>query len=246
MNKIPRDYLVIALDSLGELNQIQHFIGQTQKYCGTYKIGLELFTRFGPSVFDTIRKAKRNIFLDLKYHDIPNTVANAVMAASEHGVRFCTIHTHGGMAMMSAAVAACQSAHEKGLIPPKLIGVTVLTSIDEKCLHNELKVKHSVTNHVLHLASLAISAGMDGIVCSAADLPYLKKRLPKIPDGFEIVTPGIRRKGSAVHDQKRTTTPCEAISRGATLLVVGREVTSAKDPEIAVRKILSDLPLNGI
>lgn len=241
VKKNPQDFIAIALDSLQELKQIERIIKQTSCYCGTFKIGLELFTRFGPSVLDTIKKAKKQIFLDLKYHDIPNTVARAVLSASKLGVQFCTIHTQGGTAMMAAAVEAGRSAREMGLLPPKLIGVTVLTSIDERCLHEELKVKQSIANYVLHLANLAIAVGMDGIVCSAADLPYLKKHLCEVPDGFEIVTPGIRRKESETHDQKRTATPAEALSLGATLLVIGREVTSAKDPTIAVQKILYDL-----
>jgi orotidine-5'-phosphate decarboxylase len=189
-----------------------------------------------------VKKAQKNIFLDLKYHDIPNTVAQSVLAASELGVQFCTVHTQGGTAMMAAAAAARRSAFDKGLTPPKLIGVTLLTSIDEQSLHNELKTNLPVSDYVQHLAGLAISSGLDGIVCSAADLPGIKKRLPQLPDMFEIITPGIRRQGSATQDQKRTATPAEAISFGATLLVIGREVTSANDPEAAIKSIFSDLP----
>jgi orotidine-5'-phosphate decarboxylase len=241
MKKTARDCLAIALDSLQDINQIQRIIDQTSNYCGTFKIGLELFTRFGPSILDTIRKAKRNIFLDLKFHDIPNTVAQAVLSASQIGVQFCTVHTQGGTAMMAAAAAARRLAIEKGLSAPKLIGVTLLTSINEQCLHDELMANLTVADYVVHLAGLALSSGMDGIVCSAADLPYIKKRLFPVPELFEIITPGIRCQGSATHDQKRTATPKEAISFGATLLVIGREVTSAKDPEIAIKAILSDI-----
>jgi orotidine-5'-phosphate decarboxylase len=241
MKKPLRDYLALALDGLQEINQLERIIDQTSKFCGTYKIGLELFTRFGPCLIDIIRKSKRNIFLDLKYHDIPNTVAKAVQSASRLGVQYCTIHTQGGAAMMAAAVSAARSALEKGLLPPKLIGVTLLTSIDEQCLHQELNVDLPLADYILHLVGLAIASGMNGIVCSAADLPFIKRQLPVVPLGFEIVTPGIRRKGSGAHDQKRTATPDEAISFGATLLVIGREVTLASDPAIAAQAIIDDL-----
>jgi orotidine-5'-phosphate decarboxylase len=241
MKKHPRDYLAIALDSLQDISQIKRIICQTSSHCGTYKVGLELFTRFGPSVIDAVKKANNDIFLDLKYHDIPNTVAQAVFAASQLGVQFCTLHTQGGTAMMAAAAAAKRSAIDKGFVPPKLIGVTLLTSIDEICLRNELKASLPLVDYVHHLAGLALSSGMDGIVCSAADLPSIKKRLPPLPETFEIITPGIRRQGSAAQDQKRTATPAEAISLGATLLVIGREVTAAKDPEAAIKAVLSEI-----
>jgi len=241
MKKNPQDYLALALDGLQELDHLQKMIDQTRDYCGTYKIGLELYTRFGPSILDMVRKSKRNIFLDLKYHDIPNTVSKAVLSASQLGVQFCTIHTQGGTAMMSAAAAAGRCALEKGLIPPKLIGVTLLTSIDEHCLHSELGVNRPIGDHVLHLAGLAVFSGMGGIVCSAADLPYVKEHLKDVPKDFDIITPGIRRQGSETHDQKRTATPAGALSLGATLLVIGREATSAKDPAGAMQAILSDI-----
>ncbi len=241
MNKNPRDYFALALDSLQEIGQIQSMVERTSEFCGTYKIGLELFTRFGPCVLETIRNADRNIFLDLKFHDIPNTVAKAVMSASQLGAHLCTIHTQGGKAMMSAAVEAGRSARGTGLIAPKLIGVTVLTSIDEQCLRHELRIDRPIADHVLHLSELAISSGMDGIVCSAADLPFVKGHLAGVGENFEIITPGIRRRGSDAHDQKRTATPAQALALGATLLVVGREVTAAQDPAKAFREILLEL-----
>jgi orotidine-5'-phosphate decarboxylase len=234
--KNPSDYIVIALDNLEELGHIKKLINQTKPFCTTYKVGLELFTRFGPLILDCIRGAERKIFLDLKFHDIPNTVARAVTSASLLGVQYCTIHTQGGRAMMGAAVAAAKASYDNGVLPPKLIGVTVLTSIDAQCLRDELNVGLSLEQQVQSLAGLAVAAGMDGIVCSAADLPKVKGTLP---DTLEIITPGIRCSGSAVHDQKRVATPAEAIANGATLLVVGREVTLAADPVTSVQVILS-------
>jgi orotidine-5'-phosphate decarboxylase len=236
--KSPSDYFAIALDNLDDPGRIQKLINQTKLFCSTYKIGLELFTRFGPPILDCIRDAERRIFLDLKFHDIPNTVAKAVISASRLGVEYCTIHAQGGMAMMSAAVAAARASREKGVIPPKLIGVTVLTSIDAHCLRDELNVGLSVEQHVQSLAGLAVAAGMDGIVCSAADLPKVKK---SFPENFEIITPGIRFAGSADDDQKRVATPAQAILNGATLLVIGREVTQAIDPAFAAKAIASDI-----
>lgn len=241
MKKILRDYLALALDGLQEMHQIQSMVEQTREFCGTYKIGLELFTRFGPAVLEAIKKADRNIFLDLKFHDIPNTVAKAVHSASHHGVHLCTIHTQGGKAMMSAAVEAGRCSREIGLAPPRLIGVTVLTSIDEQSLRLELNVDRPVADHVLHLSEMALASGMDGIVCSAADLPYVKARLRGVPENFEIITPGIRSLGSAKHDQKRTATPAEALALGATILVIGREATSAKNPAQVLQTILYEL-----
>jgi orotidine-5'-phosphate decarboxylase len=140
--------------------------------------------------------------------------------------------------MMMAAAQAAQASREKGLEPPLLIAVTVLTSIDASSLRNELNVGVSLEQQVASLANLAVISGMNGIVCSAADLPFIKKSLPK---SFVVVTPGIRRKGSDSHDQKRTATPLEAISGGATLLVLGREVTSSSNPESVLKEITDDI-----
>jgi orotidine-5'-phosphate decarboxylase len=241
MKKNPIDYLALALDNLDDENRISWLIEQTKIYCGVYKIGLELFTRFGPSIVVNVQKAQRKIFLDLKFHDIPNTVAQAVYSASRLGVHYCTLHSQGGFAMMSAAAAAAGRARESGLTPPKLIGVTVLTSIDARCLREDLNVELPLADHIVHLAQRAIAAGLDGIVCSAADVSHFKQKVSVTPENFEIVTPGIRRRGSAVNDQKRTATPAEAIDFGATLLVIGREVTMAADPQGALKEILSDI-----
>jgi orotidine-5'-phosphate decarboxylase len=236
--KNPSDYLAVALDNLEELGQIKNLIHQTKPFCSTYKVGLELFTRYGPLILDCVRNADRAVFLDLKFHDIPNTVANAVTAASRLGVQYCTVHAQGGKTMMSAAVDAARASRDKGIIPPKLIGVTVLTSIDAHCLRDELNVGLSMERQVQSLAGLAVAAGMDGIVCSAADLPKVKGALP---DFLEIITPGIRMSGIAFHDQKRVATPAEAIANGATLLVIGREVSLASDPAISIQEILDDI-----
>ena len=234
--KHPSDYIAIALDNLEDLGHLKNLINTTKPYCAVYKVGLELFTRYGPLALDCIRDAQRAVFLDLKFHDIPNTVADAVRSASRLGVQYCTIHTQGGKEMMRAAVAAAQDMRDKGIDPPKLIGVTVLTSIDAACLRNELNVSVSLERYAGDLAEMAVSAGMNGIVCSAADLPKIKENLPH---DFEIITPGIRSSGSAAYDQKRVATPAEAVANGATLLVIGREVTLATDPAFAAKAVVS-------
>jgi orotidine-5'-phosphate decarboxylase len=234
----PQDYIALALDNVQDTEQLQQLIHETKDYFGTYKIGLELFTKYGPSVLEFVRKENRCIFLDLKFHDIPNTVAQAVYSAALLNVNFCTLHTQGGTAMMHAASASALKARKDGLTVPKLIGVTVLTSIDNTSLNNDLNVQVPIGSHIRHLASLAITSGLNGIVCSAKDLITVKDI---IPDIFEIITPGIRSAGIVANDQKRIATPAEAIAHGSTLLVIGREVTLADNPQSAAKSIYDEV-----
>jgi orotidine-5'-phosphate decarboxylase len=238
MKKLPRDYLALALDNVSSLSAISALAKAVAPSIGVFKIGLEQFTHFGPAVVEAIRKADRKIFLDLKFHDIPNTVGNAVESACVLGVDFLTIHTLGGSAMMRAAKEAADRARQRTGHAPKIIGVTLLTSIDQECLTSELSVKLTPADYVRHLATLAVQAGLDGIVCSAADLPVVK---PLVPDALEIITPGIRPAGSAANDQKRNATPQDAVKNGATLLVLGRAVTEAQDPGKAAEEILAQV-----
>lgn len=238
MQKDYSSYLCLALDNLSSPEKVRSLVESTKKYFGTYKVGMELFTRFGPSILDPIFKENKKVFLDLKYHDIPQTVANAVMSASRLGVQYITLHTQGGSSMMKAATSSALKAAEEGFCPPKLIGVTLLTSIDSAILLNELNVSVALEQHIKILALRAIDALLDGIVCSAADLPHVK---PLLPDGFEIITPGIRLSEGPTHDQKRISTPSQAICNGSTLLVIGRAVTEASDPIDAAEKIISNI-----
>jgi orotidine-5'-phosphate decarboxylase len=230
--------LALALDNLQSPAQVRTVITQTKQYFGTYKVGLELYTRYGPSILDAVFESGRKIFLDLKFHDIPQTVANAVRSASRLGVQYLTVHTQGGTEMMKAAYMAARSACGDGLTPPKIIGVTLLTSIDASALLNELNVSIAIEQHIKILALRAVDALLDGIVCSAADLPHVK---PLLPDGFDIITPGIRLPENNIHDQKRITSPKEAVKNGASLLVIGRAVTEDKNPAAAAEKILNSL-----
>ncbi len=232
--KTPHNYLALALDNFSEISKLEELITKTSPFVGVYKLGLEQFTRFGPPVLDIIRKNQRKIFLDLKFHDIPNTVAKAVASACELKVDYLTIHTQGGIQMMKAAMEAARQYESR----PKIVGVTLLTSIDQEMLNNELGVPLKTDQFVLHLARKAVEAGLDGLVCSAADLETVK---PAIPEHFEVITPGIRPAGADVNDQKRVATPDWAIKNGATLLVVGRPITGAEDPGKAAEGIVNTI-----
>jgi orotidine-5'-phosphate decarboxylase len=235
MKKIS-EKIALALDNVSSIEEIEKLIEVTHPWVGVYKVGLELFTRFGPPVLETIRKRDRRIFLDLKFHDIPNTVAKAVSSACELGVHIMTIHTQGGVAMMQAAAEAASKA--KTDICPKIVGVTLLTSIGASALKEELAVEMDTTTYVRHLATLAVISGLNGIVCSAADLPGVKDIFPS---HFEVVTPGIRPAGVDAMDQQRIATPKDALANGATLLVVGRPITAAKDPAKAAEDICREI-----
>ncbi|HEX2956413.1 MAG TPA: orotidine-5'-phosphate decarboxylase [Chitinispirillaceae bacterium] len=231
-----REKLALALDNVSSREEIEKLIKITSQWVGVYKIGLEQFTRFGPPILELVRKQERKIFLDLKFHDIPNTVSKAVSSACELGVHYMTIHTQGGVAMMQAAAEAASKA--KSEICTKIIGVTLLTSINAHALAEELAIQMDSTTYVQHLATLAIISKLNGIVCSAADLPGVKEILP---EHFEVITPGIRPSGSDIGDQARIATPKEAIQNGATLLVVGRPITGAKEPGEAAEIILREI-----
>lgn len=235
MGKDFTPFLCLALDNLKTPADVRALVASTHSYFGTYKVGMELFTRYGPSILEPVFESGKKAFLDLKFHDIPQTVANAVISASRLGVQYITLHTQGGSTMMKAATEAALKAADQGLNPPKLIGVTLLTSIDATMLLNELNVSLALEQHIKILALRAIDALLDGIVCSAADLPHVKFLLP---EGFEIITPGIRLSESPAHDQKRIATPKQAVANGATMLVIGRAVTEAQDPAQAAEKIL--------
>lgn len=197
-----------------------------------FKLGLQFFTAHGMAGIDKIRAAaggSTEIFLDLKFHDIPKTVAGAVRSAAAANAQFLTIHATGGKAMMEAAVAAAQETPQK----PKILAVTVLTHLDEKDLI-ESGQTGPIAAQSLRLAQMAAETGADGIVCSARELVNLRKTLGK---NFLLVVPGIRPEGAPQNDQKRTMTPEQAIALGADYLVIGRPITAAPDP-VAVAKSL--------
>ncbi|AKX50429.1 orotidine-5'-phosphate decarboxylase [Thiopseudomonas alkaliphila] len=197
------------------------------------KVGKELFTRCGPAVVEALQAKGFEVFLDLKFHDIPNTTAMAVKAAAELGVWMVNVHCSGGLKMM----AACREELEKRSgMNPLLIGVTVLTSMEQADLAG-IGLDLAPREQVLRLATLAAQAELDGLVCSAQEAVELKSNFPQL----SLVTPGIRPAGSAANDQKRILTPAQAIQAGADYLVVGRPITQAADPALMVEQILQSL-----
>ncbi|MDX1430825.1 MAG: orotidine-5'-phosphate decarboxylase [Gammaproteobacteria bacterium] len=197
------------------------------------KVGKELFTRTGPAVVESLAQRGFDVFLDLKFHDIPNTVAGACRAAADLGVWMLNVHAAGGRAMLRAAREACDAATHA----PLLIGVTLLTSLEEDDLR-DVGMQPGVRAQVLRLARLAADSGLDGVVCSPADLGALAG---EVPDRFLRVTPGVRPATSERGDQKRVATPREAVRAGAHYLVIGRPVTRAPDPLAALAAIEADL-----
>ncbi len=197
------------------------------------KVGKELFTRGGPKVVQALVERGFEVFLDLKFHDIPNTVAAACRAAADLGVWMINVHAFGGRKMMAAARGALEGLQN----PPLLIAVTVLTSLDTDDLA-EVGISSTPEQMVLRLARLAQESGMDGVVCSARELAPLRAALPA---EFLTVTPGIRPRGAAVADQKRVMSPADAIQAGASYLVVGRPVTAAKQPRQALTAIEAEI-----
>ncbi len=197
------------------------------------KIGKELFTRAGPSIVKTLVKQNFMVFLDLKYHDIPNTTANACLAAADLGVWMINVHASGGRKMMQTA----KSALINNNYDTNLIGVTVLTSLTEADI-KEVGINTTPGEQVLRLAKLTHDCGLDGVVCSPLEIEILRQDLPK---DFKLITPGIRPEGSDKNDQQRTLTPKQAIDNGSNYLVIGRPITKAKDPLSALGKINSSL-----
>jgi orotidine-5'-phosphate decarboxylase len=223
------------VESLAEAEALLDRFGETAP---GVKIGNQLFTAAGPAAVERAHKRGARVFLDLKYHDIPNTVAGAVREATRLGVFMLNVHASGGVAMMRAAAqAATKAASDFAVARPIVLGVTVLTSLDRKALQAELGVAASVESHVLRLAERAREAGLDGCVASPREVGLLRGALGR---GWTIVTPGIRP-ASRSDDQVRVATPASAIRAGADYLVVGRPITAAADPAAAMRAIVEEI-----
>ncbi|WNC70012.1 orotidine-5'-phosphate decarboxylase [Thalassotalea nanhaiensis] len=221
--------VVVALD-FAKQNEALSFIDKIQPSDAKLKVGKEMFTHFGPQFVTNLVDRGFDVFLDLKFHDIPNTVAKAVSAAADLGVWMVNVHASGGSKMMSQAKLALDSY---GKDAPLLIAVTVLTSMSSDDLL-ELGINATPEQHVMNLARLTQQAGLDGVVCSAQEAKMLKTNLGS---DFKLVTPGIRPVGAAVDDQKRIMTPPQAIDLGVDYLVIGRPITKANDPHQVLQDI---------
>lgn len=234
-----KDKVILALDVSSEGEAIE-LVKDLKDSVGAFKIGLELFTSIGPRILESVKNAGGDrIFFDGKFHDIPNTVVGAARAATRMGVWMFNVHAPGGSAMMRAAVEASQEeADKQGIDKPIVLAVTVLTSIDDKTLRDELSVPMLLENQVTHLAELAQNSGLDGVVSSPREIQAVKS---VCGSKFMVVTPGVRPNWTGAHDQKRTMTPREAVDLGADYIVVGRAITGAADRQAAAEKIVQEL-----
>ena len=233
-----KDKLIVALD-VESANQALQLFDSLHHAAGMFKIGMQLFTAAGPDLVRQIVSRGGRVFLDLKFHDIPNTVATAAVEAARLGVSLFNIHASGGSDMMKrTADAVAEVATRESLAKPKILGVTVLTSIDQETL-SQIGVDEEPAIVVGRLASLAQASGLDGVVASAQEIEMVRASIAQ-PD-FLIVTPGIRAAGGDAHDQRRTMTAGEAIRAGADYLVVGRPILGAADPVRAAQDFVMEI-----
>jgi orotidine-5'-phosphate decarboxylase len=234
----PRQRLIVALDvsTAAAARKIVAAVGDSAL---TYKVGMQLYTAEGPSIVRELVSSGRRVFLDLKYHDIPNTTAAAVREAAELGVDMLTVHASGGGKMLRAAVDAAQA--KPGLL---VLAVTVLTSLDDVEL-GKIGLRGGVLDQVLRLTALALSNGCEGVVASAHEAGALRHEFGREFGDFAIVTPGVRPAGSGHDDQARVVTPAEAIAAGSSHIVVGRPITAAADPAAEARAILAQIGLEA-
>jgi orotidine-5'-phosphate decarboxylase len=228
------DKLILALD-VDDSHYALEIVDKFSDYINIFKVGLELFTTAGPGIVEKIQKRGKKVFLDLKFHDIPNTVTKAALSATRLGVYMFNVHASGGFEMMrkcrDSVVEMCM---KENLERPKILGVTVLTSLSKEILSDELGIQYGLRTHVRHLSALALKAGLDGVVASAREIELIRNHCGR---GFLIVTPGIRPSWTPPDDQKRTMTPKEAIREGSDYLVIGRAILQQPDPIKAVELI---------
>lgn len=233
----PANRLYCALDTIEAVAAVA-LAKQLQGVVGGIKLGLEFYCANGADGFKMVAETGLPIFLDLKFHDIPNTVAGAIRAVMPLGPKILTIHTQGGPDMMCrAAEAAAEEAQKCGVAKPEIIGVTVLTSLDDSDM-KAIGVPDPVTAQVARLATLAAECGLDGMVCSPMEISLARAATSP---AFKLVVPGIRPAGSAATDQKRVMTPADAVSMGADILVIGRPITQSENPRAAAEAIAASL-----
>ncbi|MBP6824342.1 MAG: orotidine-5'-phosphate decarboxylase [Acidobacteria bacterium] len=233
-----RNPIVVALD-VDTPEQALSLVERLRGMVGMFKVGKQLFTAAGPDIVRRIIGMGEQVFLDLKFHDIPNTVAKAGIEAARLGVSIFNLHAMGGSKMMRATVDAVNEAVEReGIARPLILGVTVLTSHTQESL-NEVGIERRLEDEVVTLAQLCEKSGINGVVASPQEIVPIRKAVDN--PGFVILTPGVRPAGAALNDQSRVMTPGEAITAGANFLVVGRPITAADDPTMAAQKILEEI-----
>ena len=234
-----KERLIVALDADTEEKALA-LVEALKHDVGFFKIGFELFSSCGPGIVEKVAASGARIFLDLKYHDIPNTVSKAAVSVTRLGVFMFNLHALGGYEMMKKTADAVKTEAARLKIErPKVLAVTVLTSMDENAL-KKVGINDTMDSEVLRLAALAKSAGIDGVVASVSEAKRIRRELG---DDFLIVTPGVRPAWAEAGDQKRVATPKEAVEAGATYIVVGRPITGASDPATAAKKILKEMEL---
>ena len=232
-----KDRIIVALD-VPERDSALRLVEQLSGLVGMFKIGSQLFTAEGPGLVREIVEAGERVFLDLKFHDIPNTVAGAAESASRLGVSIFNVHALGGAKMMEAAAHAVKDRGILWMTRPAVLAVTVLTSMDENNLA-EVGVNADVNSEVVRLATLARDSGLDGVVASPREIRLIREFVAS--EGFIILTPGIRPAGTATGDQKRIATPLDAIRDGADFLVIGRAITSSDNPRTVTQRLLEEI-----
>ena len=238
INQEIREKLVLALD-VEDIEVAKKLVDELSPYIGTFKVGLQLFCGYGLEIVNYIKEKNSDFFLDVKLHDIPNTVEKASYNVIKNGANFFNVHATGGIEMMKAAKKGAMAASEKyGRKKPLVLAVTVLTSISQEVLKNELSNSKTVEDFVIQLAKNARIAGLDGVVASAKELKAIKKELG---DDFIVLTPGIRPAWSNKDDQQRIATPKSAIDDGADYIVLGRAVTNAENKVEAMQKIYNEI-----
>jgi orotidine-5'-phosphate decarboxylase len=235
-----KEKLILALD-VDDIEEVKVLVDELADSVGMFKVGKKLFTKYGPKVVELIHSKGSKVFLDLKFHDIPNTVAGAAASAVDLGVFMFNVHAIGGKDMMRSAVyGAEEMALKKNKPIPIILGVTVLTSITQEILKQELKIKEEIKNYVSYLANNAKEAGLSGVVASPQEIEIIKEKCGK---DFFVVTPGVRPEWAAKNDQARITTPAQAVQMGSDYLVVGRPILHADNKIEAVAKILKEITI---
>ncbi len=234
----PKERIILALD-VADYEEAIDIIERFREHIDIFKVGSELFTSVGPKIIEEIHTKGKKVFLDLKFHDIPNTVSRTARVAAELGVFMFNVHTLGGFEMMkNTAGTLVEVSLKKNKKRPLLLGVTILTSIDQHALRNELGIGQRMNTQVRHLSGLALKAGLDGVVASPQEIEIIRAHCGS---GFLIITPGIRPSWAPQDDQKRTMTPKEALRKGSDYLVMGRTIMAQPDPLKALERIKEEI-----